>query len=42
LDDKRVTTRDVFAGAMPFILCMGLLLVLLIGFPSLSTWLARL
>ncbi|WP_157267129.1 TRAP transporter large permease [Azohydromonas aeria] len=41
LDDRRITTRDVFAGTAPFVLAMAALLGLLIAFPALSTWLAR-
>ena len=41
LNDKRITTQDVFAGATQFTLCMVALLGLLIAFPWLSTWLAR-
>lgn len=42
LNDPRITIRDVFAGALPFVLAMVLVLALLVAFPGLSTWLARL
>jgi C4-dicarboxylate transporter DctM subunit len=41
LNDPRVTIRDIFAGALPFVLAMVLVLALLLAFPGLSTWLAR-
>ncbi|MDP3702025.1 MAG: TRAP transporter large permease [Hylemonella sp.] len=41
LNDSRITVRDIFAGAFPFVLMMGVVLALLIAFPGLSTWLAR-
>jgi len=40
LNDSRITVRDIFAGAFPFVLMMVLVLVLLVAFPKLSTWLA--
>lgn len=40
LNDSRITVRDIFAGAFPFVLAMTAVLVLLILFPRLSTWLA--
>ncbi len=40
LNDSRITVRDIFAGAFPFVLAMMVVLVLLIAFPQLSTWLA--
>lgn len=42
LNDARITIRDIFAGAFPFVLMMAAVLLLLIVFPSLSTWLAYL
>jgi tripartite ATP-independent transporter DctM subunit len=33
---------DIFAGAVPFVLCMLLVLALIVAFPALSTWLAYL
>ncbi len=42
LNDARITIRDIFAGAFPFVLMMSAVLLLLIVFPSLSTWLAYL
>lgn len=42
LNDPRITIRDVFAGSFPFVLAMVLVLALLVAFPGLSTWLARL
>lgn len=42
LNDARITIRDIFAGAFPFVLMMTAVLLLLIVFPSLSTWLAYL
>jgi C4-dicarboxylate transporter DctM subunit len=41
LNDTRITIRDIFAGTFPFVLAMVLMLVLLVSFPGLSTWLAR-
>lgn len=40
LNDPRINIRDIFAGSFPFVLMMCLVLVLLIVFPGLSTWLA--
>jgi TRAP-type C4-dicarboxylate transport system permease large subunit len=40
LNDPRITIKDIFAGAFPFVLAMMATLVLLAVFPSLSTWLA--
>ena len=42
LNDPRITIRDIFAGSFPFVLMMAAVLLLLIAFPSLSTWLAYL
>ncbi|MCZ8252467.1 MAG: TRAP transporter large permease [Hylemonella sp.] len=42
LNDSRITIRDIFAGAFPFVLAMTAILGLLIAFPALSTWLAYL
>jgi len=42
LNDPRITIRDIFAGAFPFVLMMMAVLLVLIAFPSLSTWLAYL
>ncbi|MBL0423006.1 TRAP transporter large permease subunit [Ramlibacter sp. AW1] len=42
LDDRGISTRDIFAGAMPFVLAMLVLLAVLVAFPALSTTLARL
>lgn len=41
LNDTRITIRDIFAGTFPFVLAMVAMLVLLVSFPGLSTWLAR-
>jgi TRAP-type C4-dicarboxylate transport system permease large subunit len=41
LNDSRITVRDIFAGAFPFVFMMMLVLLVLIAFPSLSTALAR-
>ncbi len=41
LNDPRITIRDIFAGSLPFVLAMVLVLALLVAFPGLSTWLAR-
>ena len=41
LNDTHITIRDIFAGAFPFVLTMVLVLALLLAFPGLSTWLAR-
>ncbi len=40
LNDSRITIRDIFAGAFPFVLAMTAVLALLVAFPKLSTWLA--
>lgn len=40
LNDSRVSIRDIFVGAFPFVLMMTAVLVVLIAFPKLSTWLA--
>lgn len=40
LNDSRITIRDIFAGAFPFVLAMTAVLALLVAFPRLSTWLA--
>jgi tripartite ATP-independent transporter DctM subunit len=42
LNDPRITIRDIFAGAFPFVLMMMAVLLVLIAFPALSTWLAYL
>ena len=42
LNDSRITIRDIFAGSFPFVLMMCLVLLLLVMFPSISTWLAYL
>jgi tripartite ATP-independent transporter DctM subunit len=42
LNDTRITVRDIFAGAFPFVLAMSAVLALLLAFPGLSTWLAYL
>ena len=42
LNDTRITIRDIFAGAFPFVLMMMTVLLVLMVFPSLSTWLAYL
>lgn len=42
LNDTRISIKDIFAGAFPFVLMMVLVLLVLIVFPGLSTWLARL
>ncbi|MFO1352192.1 MAG: TRAP transporter large permease [Gammaproteobacteria bacterium] len=41
LNDPRITIQTIFAGAFPFVLCMGAVLLILIACPGLSTWLAR-
>jgi C4-dicarboxylate transporter DctM subunit len=41
LNDPRITIKDIFAGTFPFVLAMVATLVVLVVFPSLSTWLAR-
>lgn len=40
LNDPRITIRDIFAGAFPFVLAMTAVLAVLVAFPRLSTWLA--
>ena len=39
---KTVQVEEIFAGAMPFILLLGLALGVIIAFPKLSTWLPSL
>lgn len=41
LNDPRITIKDIFAGAFPFVVAMAAVLVILAIFPGLSTWLAR-
>jgi tripartite ATP-independent transporter DctM subunit len=41
LNDPRISIKDIFAGAFPFVLMMVLVLLILMAFPGLSTWLAR-
>ena len=41
LNDPRVGIRDIFIGSFPFVVTMFFVLLLLIAFPGLSTWLAR-
>jgi C4-dicarboxylate transporter, DctM subunit len=41
LNDPRISIKDIFAGAFPFVLTMMVVLVILALFPGLSTWLAR-
>jgi tripartite ATP-independent transporter DctM subunit len=41
LNDKAITIKEIFKGAFPFVLCMLGVLLLLVMFPSWSTWLAR-
>jgi len=41
LNDKSITVAQIFRGTFPFVVCMAGVLVLLVLFPSLSTWLAR-
>jgi C4-dicarboxylate transporter, DctM subunit len=41
LDDQTIGIKQIFAGAFPFVLCMLACLALLVAFPGLSTWLAR-
>lgn len=42
LDDKTLAVGEIFRGALPFIGAMLLCLFILIAFPSISVWLARL
>jgi tripartite ATP-independent transporter DctM subunit len=42
LNDPRIGIRDIFAGTFPFVVMMTFVLILLISFPGLSTWLAYL
>lgn len=42
LNDPRITIRDIFAGSFPFVLMMAAVLLVLVAFPPLSTWLAYL
>jgi C4-dicarboxylate transporter, DctM subunit len=36
LDDQRITLHEIFAGALPFVLCMALVTLLLVFVPQLS------
>jgi tripartite ATP-independent transporter DctM subunit len=36
LDDQRITLRDIFSGAFPFVICMTLVTLLLVFLPQLS------
>lgn len=42
IDDPELSVGDIFLGAFPFVLAMVVALAILIAFPSISTWLARL
>ncbi|WP_353475805.1 TRAP transporter large permease subunit (plasmid) [Salipiger sp. H15] len=42
IDDPELTVGDIFRGAFPFVVAMLVALAILILFPSISTWLARL
>ena len=42
LNDPRITIRDIFAGAFPFVVMMFFVLLIIIAFPKLATWLAYL
>jgi tripartite ATP-independent transporter DctM subunit len=42
IDDRTLKVGDIFIGAFPFVLAMVLCLVILILFPPISVWLARL
>lgn len=41
INDPAISIRTIFAGSFPFVLCMIVVLCILIAFPALSTWLAR-
>ena len=41
LNDPGISIRQIFAGSVPFVLCMCLVLAVLVAFPGMSTWLAR-
>lgn len=42
MGDKTLSIGDIFRGSMPFVLAMMASLVILIAFPAISIWLARL
>ena len=42
MGDKTLSIGEIFRGSMPFVLAMVVSLVILIAFPALSVWLARL
>lgn len=42
LADRGLPVGDIFRGAFPFVLCMVACLIILVFFPSISTWFARL
>lgn len=39
---EEVQVEEIFAGAVPFILMLGVALAIIIAFPRLSTWLPSL
>lgn len=41
LNDPGISIGQIFAGSVPFVLCMCAVLAVLIAFPGMSTWLAR-
>jgi C4-dicarboxylate transporter, DctM subunit len=41
LNDTRISIREIFIGTAPFVGTMIVVLVLLMIFPGLSTWLIR-
>jgi TRAP-type mannitol/chloroaromatic compound transport system permease large subunit len=41
LNDPSISIKQIFAGSVPFVLCMCVVLVVLVAFPGMSTWLAR-
>ena len=42
LDDDRLKVGDIFRGATPFVIAMIAGLAIIVAFPSIATWLARL
>jgi C4-dicarboxylate transporter, DctM subunit len=42
MDDPNLTLGDIFRGAFPFVMTMIVSLAVIIAFPSIATWLARL
>ena len=42
VEDRSLKVSDIFRGAMPFVGAMLVSLALIVAFPSIATWFARL